>query len=148
MQEGLPKTLAGMAMGFDFGTKRIGVAVGQAVTRTANPCAVLSADEGVPRWDEVQKLIESWHPEVMVVGIPLNMDGTEQPMTLRAKKFANRLEARFGLPVYGADERQTTVEARAQLFEAGGYKALQSESVDAQAAKILLEAWLRSLPKE
>jgi putative Holliday junction resolvase len=147
MKEGLPEQLDGMALAFDYGLKRIGVAVGQAVTRTANPCAVLSAQEGIPRWEEIQALIDEWHPQVLVVGIPLNMDGTEQPFTARAKKFANRLEGRFGLPVYGADERQTTVEARAQLFEEGGYKALSKSSVDAQAAKIMLEAWLRAIPK-
>lgn len=147
MKEGLPQQLDGMALAFDYGLKRIGVAVGQAVTRTANPCAALAAVDGIPRWEDIQRLIDEWHPQVLVVGIPLNMDGSEQPFTARAKKFANRLEGRFGLPVYGADERQTTVEARAQLFEEGGYKALNNSSVDAQAAKIMLEAWLRALPK-
>lgn len=147
MKEGFPQQLNGMALAFDYGLKRIGVAVGQAVTRTANPCTVLHAVDGIPHWEQIQALIDEWHPEVLVVGIPLNMDGTEQPFTARAKKFANRLEGRFGLPVYGADERQTTIEARAQLFDEGGYKALSNQSVDAQAAKIMLEAWLRALPK-
>lgn len=132
----------GIIVAFDFGLKRIGVAVGQTVTRTANPEGMVPADNGEPRWDLLEQIIRTWRPKALVVGIPLNMDGTEQPITLRARAFMAQLQERIQLPVFGVDERLTTVEARARLFEAGGYKAIQKSSVDAMAAKILLEAWL------
>lgn len=135
----------GIVMAFDFGLKRIGVAVGQTVTKTANPHTMIKAKDGVPNWDDVGRLIKEWKPIALVVGIPLNMDGTEQPMSQRAKKFANRLADRFKLPVYPVDERLTTRVAREAIFQQGGYKALQEDSVDAMAAKIMLEAWLSSL---
>lgn len=132
----------GIIVAFDFGLKRIGVAVGQTVTRTATPEGMIPAESGDPRWDLLESIIKQWRPKALVVGVPLNMDGTEQPMTVNARAFIERLHARTGLPVYGVDERLTTVEARARLFETGGYKAIQKSSVDAMAAKILLEAWL------
>lgn len=144
MKSGTPNPLPeGIILGFDFGTKRIGVAVGQTVTKTANPYGMLKANQGQPNWDQVAKIIEEWQPVALVVGIPLNMDGTEQAVTQAAKKFANRLEGRFNLPVYGVDERLTTVEARDRVFQDEGYKGLQKTAIDAMAAKIILEAWLQ-----
>lgn len=132
----------GIIVAFDFGLKRIGVAVGQTITRTANPEGMVPAEGGEPRWDKIEQIIQQWRPKALVVGVPLNMDGTEQAITAHARAFMEKLQSRIGLPVYGVDERLTTVEARARLFEAGGYKAIQKASVDAMAAKILLEAWL------
>ena len=80
----------------------------------------------------------------MVVGLPLNMDGTEQPLTARARKFANRLHGRFGVRVELQDERLSTVEARAGLFERGGYRALNKGSVDSQSAAIILQDWFET----
>lgn len=132
---------------FDFGTKRIGVAVGQTVTMTANPMNSLLAKDGIPEWTQILELIQTWIPSALVVGIPINMDGTSQPITGRAKLFARELLVRFDLPVYEVDERLTTVEAKETLFELGGYKALKDISVDSFAAKLMLEAWMRgSLP--
>lgn len=132
----------GIIVAFDFGLKRIGVAVGQTITRTATPEGMVPAESGDPRWELIEKIVRQWRPKAFVVGVPLNMDGTEQPMTVNARAFIERLHTRMGLPVYGVDERLTTIEARARLFESGGYKAIQKSSVDAMAAKILLEAWL------
>lgn len=132
----------GIIIGFDFGLRRIGVAVGQTVTKTAHAEGMVPAEKGEPRWDMLEALIKKWRPKALVVGIPLNMDGTEQPITLRARAFMQILSERLGLPVFGVDERLTTIEARARVFESGGYKALQKTSIDAMAAKILLEAWL------
>ncbi len=129
-------------LGFDFGTKRIGVAVGQALTKTASPLKNLSAQDGVPDWQLIQKLIEQWRPQALIVGIPLNMDGSEQAITKRARRFANRLHERFKLPVHGIDERLTTVSARSELFDSGGYKALKKQEIDSFAAKLILESWL------
>lgn len=129
-------------LGFDFGTKRIGVAVGQSLTRTASPLKNLSARDGIPDWQLIERLIQQWRPHALIVGIPLNMDGSEQAITHRARRFANRLRQRSKLPVYGIDERLTTVSARSEIFDRGGYKALQKQEIDSFAAKLILESWL------
>lgn len=82
-------------IGFDFGMKRIGVAVGQTVTKTARPLDTIQAKEGVPNWHALSKLIKKWLPDALVVGIPLNMDGTDQPISLHAREFAKSLHERF-----------------------------------------------------
>jgi len=120
-------------LGFDFGMKRIGVAVGQTVTRTARPLGVIPAKAGEPQWEPLDKMIKTWQPDALIVGIPLNMDGTEQALTVAAKKFADLLKKRFELPIYGIDERLTTKDAREQLFTKGGYKALQNTQIDSVA---------------
>lgn len=129
-------------LGFDFGMKRIGVAVGQTVTKTARPLTVIKATEGKPQLDALAKLIKTWRPSALVVGIPLNMDGTEQAVTIAARGFAELLRNKFQLPVYEMDERLTTKAARESLFEEGGYKALQNGQVDPVAAQLILENWL------
>jgi len=126
---------------FDYGEKRIGVAVGQTVTNTATPLKPLKAKEGQPDWQEIMTLIKDWQPDYLLVGLPLNMDTTEQLLTRRAKKFANRLHGRFGLVVKMMDERLSSVEAREQLFESSGFKGLSNHSIDSQAACLILESW-------
>lgn len=134
---------------FDFGTKSIGVAIGQEVTGTARPLTAFKAQDGVPDWSKVEKMLNEWQPDLIVVGLPLNMDGTEQPLTARARKFANRLHGRFGKPVELQDERLSTVEARADLFERGGFRALDKGQVDATSAVIILESWFsRQTPEQ
>lgn len=129
-------------LAFDFGTKRIGVAIGQRVTKVARPLVTLSAKNGVPQWDKITQLVKRWQPQEFVVGIPLNMDGTEQPLTHAAQGFARMLHERFELPVHEVDERLTTVDARERLFREGGYKALQEGQIDSMAAQLILQAWL------
>ncbi|MBL1378210.1 Holliday junction resolvase RuvX [Zobellella iuensis] len=131
-------------LGFDYGLKSIGVAVGQELTATARPLLALKANDGVPDWHQLEKLLKEWQPALLVVGLPLNMDGTEQDISRRARKFANRLHGRFGLAVELQDERLTTTDARARLFEAGGYKALGKDAVDAVSAQLILESWMES----
>ncbi|MBA0168346.1 MULTISPECIES: Holliday junction resolvase RuvX [Pectobacterium] len=131
-------------LAFDFGTKSIGVAIGQEITGTARPLISFKAQEGIPDWQKVEKLLSEWQPDLIVVGLPLNMDGTEQPLTARARKFANRLHGRFGVAIALHDERLSTVEARADLFERGGFKALDKGSVDAASAVIILESWFEA----
>ena len=121
-------------LGFDFGMKHIGVAVGQTITRTANPLTSLKAINGIPNWEELNKLIKTWNAKTLIVGIPLNMDGTEQPITAAAKKFSNRLHAHYQLPVQTVDERLTTVEAKQQLFDSEGYRGLDKKSIDSYSA--------------
>lgn len=133
-----PSTL----LGFDFGMKSIGVAVGQTVTKSAKPLTTLKAKKGEPNWKLLAQLIEEWHPDALVVGIPYNMDGSDQSITFAAKNFAHDLESKFDLPVYLVDERLTTVEARAKLFDKKGYRAIQKSAVDALAAQLILESWM------
>ncbi|TCV96919.1 Holliday junction resolvase RuvX [Biostraticola tofi] len=133
-------------MAFDFGTKSIGVAIGQEVTRTARPLAAFKAQDGTPDWSLIEKLLKEWQPSLLIVGLPLNMDGTEQPLTARARKFANRLAGRFGIEVLLHDERLSTVEAKAGLFEHGGYRALQKGRIDAGSAVVILESWFEQSP--
>lgn len=129
-------------IGFDFGMKRIGVAVGQAVSIKASPLKTLKACDGVPDWQQVNALLSEWQPQALVVGIPTHMDGTEQRITHAARKFAQKLRHKLALPVYEVDERLTTVEARQQLFDGGGFKKLKSAEVDSVAAALITEQWL------
>lgn len=131
-------------LAFDFGTKSIGVAVGQQLTGTARPLAALKAQDGTPDWGKIETLLKEWQPDRVVVGLPLNMDGSEQPLTARARKFANRLHGRFGVQVELHDERLSTVEARADLFSRGGFRALNKGSVDSLSAVIILESWFEN----
>lgn len=127
---------------FDFGLKRIGVATGQTLTGTTQMLAPITARDGIPDWVVLEKLLKEWQPDLLLVGIPLAIDGSELSVTPNARKFMNRLHGRFGLPVHGVDERVTTKEARQQLFEHGGYKLLKNQSVDSLAAELMLQQWL------
>ncbi|TVP12192.1 Holliday junction resolvase RuvX [Shewanella sp. KCT] len=132
-------------LGFDFGTKSIGVAIGQQITGSATPLASLKANDGIPRWEEIEAIIKEWKPDLIVVGLPLNMDGTEQEMTQRARKFANRISGRFGVKTATQDERLTTADAKARLFEMGGYKALSKGQVDSMSAVLIIESYFENL---
>lgn len=132
---------AKIIIGFDFGTKRIGIAIGQTVTQTARPLDTIHAKEGVPNWQALDKLIAKWLPDALVIGIPLNMDGTDQPISHKAREFAELLRTRFQLPVHEIDERLTTKDAKERLFTQGGYKALQGGQVDRIAAQLILQNW-------
>ncbi|ACA85628.1 Holliday junction resolvase RuvX [Shewanella woodyi] len=132
-------------LGFDYGTKSIGIAIGQSLTGSANPLLSIKAVDGIPKWEEIGMLIEEWRPDLVVVGLPLNMDGSEQEMTQRAKKFANRISGRFGVKVETQDERLTTADAKTRLFEMGGYKALTKGQVDAMSAVLIVESYFESL---
>ncbi len=128
-------------LAFDFGLARIGVAVGQSITGTATPLATLKAKDGIPDWQLIEKLIKEWQPERLLVGEPFNMDSSDQQITLRARKFANRLHGRFGLPFEMVDERLSSAAAREEIFEYGGYKKLKKTQIDSIAAALILESW-------
>ena len=129
------------ALAFDFGTKSIGCAAGQSITGTAQALPAFKAQDGIPNWDAIEKCLKEWKPDVVVVGLPLNMDGTEQELTLRARKFANRLQGRFAVNVQLQDERLTTTEARSEIFDRGGFRALKKGKVDGISACLILESW-------
>jgi len=135
--------LDGVYIGFDFGYKRIGVAVGQKLTGTASPLPTLQAKLGVPHWDLVAILVKEWRPMALVVGLPTCIDGTEQYTTAASKGFARQLRKRFQLPVHLVDERLSTIEARAHLFDQGGYRSIKSSEIDSIAACVILEQWLQ-----
>ena len=128
--------MSGTLLSFDFGTKSIGVAVGQRITGTARPLPAIKAQDGTPDWSLIERLLKEWQPDEIIVGLPLNM-----PLTARARKFANRIHGRFGVTVTLHDERLSTVEARSGLFEQGGYRALNKGKVDSASAVVILESY-------
>ena len=136
----------GTFLGFDYGERHIGVAVGQSVTGTASPLSTVRVQDGEPDWTSIEGIVAAWKPDGLVVGEPLHMDGRTQPMTRRARRFRHDLRSRFGLPVHAADERLTTVEARAELAERGAFRrfgARRARELDHPvAARIILESWL------
>ncbi|MEE9451499.1 MAG: Holliday junction resolvase RuvX, partial [Gammaproteobacteria bacterium] len=111
-------------LGFDFGLRRIGLAVGQSSLQIATALKTLSAKDGIPEWDEIQTLTDEWNASEFVVGIPYSLGGGVQEITRAAKQFAESLRQRFNLPVYETDERLSTVEARSQIYAKGNYKTL------------------------
>ncbi|GJM11771.1 MAG: putative pre-16S rRNA nuclease [Pseudohongiella sp.] len=132
------------ALGFDYGTQRIGVAFGQSLTGTAQAVCVLKAKDGIPDWNQIEGLINEWKPSLFVVGIPYNLDGSESELMVRAIKFANRLNGRFHKPSYGMDERLSSVEAAEQILEENkGTK--KRAAIDDIAAQIILENWFSEL---
>ncbi|WP_150304455.1 Holliday junction resolvase RuvX [Pseudomonas saliphila] len=136
-------------LGFDFGTKQIGVAVGQSLTGSAEPLIVLRARDGIPDWNQIARLIDEWKPDALVVGLPINMDGTPSDMSVRAEKFARRLEGRFRVTTHCVDERLSTFEAKQQLRdERRSPSSYKDNPVDSLAAALLLETWLGTLSKE
>lgn len=126
---------------FDYGTKAIGVAVGQSITQTASPLSTLSAKEGIPDWSVVTKLLNEWKPDLIVVGLPLNMDGSESELCVRARKFAKRLHGRFGVDVTMVDERLSSFEARGEIISRTGSRNFKHNNIDSLAAKLILESW-------
>lgn len=130
-------------LGFDFGSRKIGVAVGQMVTRSATPLTTLRYRKQQPDWAGIASLIVAWQPAALVVGLPFNMDDTEVDWSPRVRRFARQLQGRHGLAVHLIDERLTSVEARRQLAERPfGYRSPTREAVDALAAALILETWL------
>ncbi len=126
-------------LGFDFGEKRTGVAVGQTLTGTATALTTLYSEGNKPDWRSIENLIQEWQPDALVVGIPLHMDGCEQAMTKKARKFARQLEGRFDLPVHEAEERLSSLEAEQTLG-----KHTEKAAIDREAARIILQSWLAS----
>jgi len=126
---------------FDYGVKSIGVAVGQRITGTASPLSAIKATNGIPSWQTLEALFNEWQPQQVIVGFPTNMDGTEQPITARARKFSRQIHSRFKIATQGHDERLTTVAAKERLFELGGYKKLTKGKIDSVSAVLILESW-------
>ena len=134
----------GTVLGFDFGTRKIGVAVGQTITATATALETLLPVKNRTHWERIGQLIAEWQPDMLVVGLPLDVDDSETDATAPALRFSRQLEGRFHLPVHLVDERYTSFEARDRL----GHRVRQIEEYDAMAAKLILETWLSGHPEE
>ena len=132
-------SIEGSILGFDFGMKHIGVALGITSLQSTRPLSRLKAKDGVPCWQQIEDLIATWDAKALVVGLPLNADGSTQAIMLAAKKFSQRLQGRFKLPVFLVDERYTTKQAKRE-YRAYCNKSLDFDSI---AAKIILESWLQ-----
>jgi putative Holliday junction resolvase len=132
---------AGTVLAFDFGTKRIGVAVGESELRVAHPLAVIAAEQSDARFAAIGRLMAEWEPGRLVVGLPLDEDGAAQESTQRARRFARQLGGRYGLPVAMVDERYTTADAESALRAAGGRRAVSRKEADSAAAQLILQQW-------
>jgi len=126
-------------LGFDFGLKQIGVASGQTLTSSATGLMILKAVDGIPKWDQVEKLLKEWQPDLVVVGLPLNMDDSESDLSNRARKFARRLQGRFAVEVEMVDERLTSREAKSIGRDQGTEDLTK---IDHIAASLILQSWL------
>ena len=137
-----------LVMAFDYGTRRIGVAVGNEMLCSASGLEPLTARDGIPDWIKVEKLLQEWQPDLLVVGLPIHDDGSESDMSVRARKFGNRLHGRFGKPVEMFDERGTARAAKL-IAQGQGHKGnYRDRGVDGIAAQLILESWFNreSLP--
>jgi len=128
---------SGLVLAFDFGTKRIGVAIGQPMLGRARSLTTIEGEANDIRFAAISKLLTEWQPARLVVGLPLSLDGTAHEMTARTRRFAHQLEGRFRLPVVMVDERLSSAEAAAGMRDAKHDKA----AIDAEAARIILQDW-------
>jgi putative holliday junction resolvase len=128
-------------MAFDYGEKRIGVAIGNTLTRSARALVVIQNLNREHRFKAVGELLAEWRPDALVVGLPMHPDGTPHDMTQQATRFGNQLNGRFGLPVSWVDERYSSVEAAAELRARAG----RAEMLDAEAARVILQQYFDQL---
>lgn len=141
-------TLNGVAFGFDYGGRRIGVAVGQSITGTASALAVISNGPQGPNWAELDKLVREWRPAALVVGLPVTVEGFDQAITTASRAFADTLATRYQLPIHLQDERFSSRESEAQfkqLRQDGLARKKDAAMLDAAAAKRILERWLQGI---
>jgi putative Holliday junction resolvase len=140
--------MAHRALVFDFGTRRIGVAFANRLSGTVTALGTLAARDGVPEWREIGALLREWQPDVLVVGLPRNTDGSDSEMTGRAREFGRWLGARCGLAIEEIDERFTSTEAEAELREQRRSgtrpRRVRPADIDVMAARLMAETWLRS----
>lgn len=131
--------------GFDVGSRLTGVAVGNRVTSSARALATLAMREGEPDWQKLDQLRREWLPDTLAVGLPLTLDGGEQPASRKARRLAAQLQQRYDLPVVLVDERHSSQEAAARFAAAraaGLKRRRDAASIDAEAAAVILERWL------
>ncbi|CAD83321.1 putative endonuclease involved in recombination [Candidatus Blochmanniella floridana] len=130
-------------MAFDFGTKKIGIAIGQKITGTTQSLEILPSKFGIPNWKKIEHIFNVWKPNKLIVGLPLKMNGNTQHITLLSKRFAVQLTHRFKITVEMHDERFTTIEARSIYFQHFRYYYRKKTTpIDSIAAEIILKSWL------
>ena len=134
-------------MSFDYGTEKIGIAIGQSISSTAEPLTIIKAKDGIPNWSQITDLIESWRPNYLVVGLPYNLDGSDSKLLQRALKFAKRLNGRFNIPTFGIDERLSSETAK-EKYKIGSLKNTIRKEIDDVAAQIILETWFSEYNKK
>ncbi len=139
--------ITGTVLAFDFGEKRIGVAVGETMLKTAHAHTTINSEMTEARFTAIKKLIDEWRPSLLIVGYPTYLDGTEHTLSQLAKKFAQRLEGRFSLPVMMIDERLSSAEASQNLSKAGINAREQKSIIDAAAAQVILQSYFDSVQK-
>lgn len=131
-----------VALGFDYGTRRTGVAIGNGITGRASALATVARDD----WPAIDELVSQWHPQALIVGLPLDADGSDQHMTRHARGFMDAIKKRYDLPVFAVDERYSTIEAAERLRQARASgnrtRKLKKGDTDATAAQVILESWL------
>ena len=130
-------------LAFDFGLRQIGVAVGNTQLQTTQSLAIVSARNGKPDWQALEKIMREWQPDLLVVGDPLNMDGSASEMSVRAQKFANRMHGRWGTAIEMADERLSSFEAKQSMREQGHRGDYKDKPIDSYAAELILQTWFR-----
>jgi putative pre-16S rRNA nuclease len=144
---GRPTAAGEVLLAFDFGTRRIGVAVGQTFTGSATAVGTLPARDGTPDWAAVDTCIAQWAPTRLLVGLPYNMDGSETTTTAACRAFGQKLARRSGLPVDYVDERLTSAtaydELRSERRSGTRSRRIRPQDIDANAARVILETWLR-----
>lgn len=141
--------MTGCVLGFDYGTRRIGVASGNRISQSAQALPALTAQAGQPDWMHIDRLLAEWKPDALVVGLPLTLDGGEQTITRGARAFADALTRRSGLPVHLVDERHTSQEAARRFAAqrgAGAARRRDAANIDSLAAAVILESWLQKSP--
>ncbi len=136
--------LASTALCFDFGEQRIGVAVGEHLLASANPLTTIDNESNEVRFEIITKLVKEWQPKLLIVGLPLSLDGTETAITQLCKKFARRLNGRFNIPVLMIDERYSSVEASDMLNQTGVKGRAQKAMLDQVAAQTILQSYFDS----
>jgi putative Holliday junction resolvase len=139
------KVQSGTVLAFDFGERRIGIAVGEHLINSANPLATIDSESNEVRFATITQLVNEWHPKLLVVGLPLSLDGSETEVTQLCKKFARRLNGRFNLPVIMIDERYSSTEASQLLNESGIKGRAQKAMLDQVAAQTILRSYFDSL---
>ncbi|SDK18503.1 putative holliday junction resolvase [Methylophilus rhizosphaerae] len=133
--------ISGTILAFDFGEKRIGVAVGDTLLKLAHPLLTIEAEDNASKFAQIDTLLREWQPALLVVGLPMTMNGEAHAMTVLAQKFAQRLEGRFNLPVMMVDERLSSAEAAQSLREAGIRGRAQKAHLDQVAAQTILQSY-------
>ena len=132
-------------MAFDYGLRQIGVAHGQTLTANAEGIGILQASDGVPNWDDVKAMLNEWKPNLILVGLPLNMDGSDSELSRLARKFARRLQGRFNVDALMVDERLTSQDAKSSLRDPSSNKKsnkIDLTKIDHLAAALILQSWL------